>query len=82
MPEDKKAKNSAQNPATSAPAATTAQPAAQTTPAPQAPPAPKGPEIKFVMMKRITDGDGPHPIHPAEVDNYIRGDWVVVEEGK
>lgn len=37
-------------------------------------------EIKFVMMRRITDGDGPHPIHPNEVENYKRGEWVVVEE--
>ncbi len=36
------------------------------------------PKIKFVMMKRITDGDGPHPIHPDEVANYIKGDWVEV----
>lgn len=37
------------------------------------------PAIEYVMMRRITDGDGPHPIHPDEVQNYIAGDWVVVE---
>lgn len=36
-------------------------------------------EIEYVMMRRTTDGDGPHPIHPAEVSNYMAGDWVVVE---
>jgi hypothetical protein len=35
--------------------------------------------IEYVMMRRITDGDGPHPIHPDEVENYRRGDWVEVE---
>lgn len=40
------------------------------------------PAIEYVMMKRITDGDGPHPIHPDEVQNYIAGDWVVVEADK
>jgi hypothetical protein len=42
-------------------------------------PAGEGAEIKFVMMKRTTDGDGPHPIHPDEVENYRRGEWVEVE---
>ncbi len=36
-------------------------------------------QIKFVLMRRTTDGDGPHPIHPDEVDNYRRGEWVEVE---
>ena len=36
-------------------------------------------EVKFVMMRRTTDGDGPHPIHPDEVENYRLGEWVVVE---
>jgi hypothetical protein len=39
-------------------------------------------EIAYIYMRRTTDGDGPHPIHPAEVENYIKGDWVVVEEPK
>lgn len=38
------------------------------------------PAVQYVMMRRTTDGDGPHPIHPDEVDNYIRGDWVVVAD--
>ena len=37
------------------------------------------PEIKFVMMRRESDGDGPHPIHPGEVENYRQGGWVEVE---
>lgn len=37
-------------------------------------------EIKYVMMRRTADNDGPHPIHPAEVANYEMGGWVVVEE--
>lgn len=38
------------------------------------------PGIQYVMMRRLSDGDGPHPIHPDEVENYKAGDWVVVEE--
>jgi hypothetical protein len=30
-------------------------------------------------MVRTTDGDGPHPIHPDEVENYKAGNWVIVE---
>lgn len=36
-------------------------------------------QIQYVMMRRISDGDGPHPIHPDEVDNYRLGDWVEVD---
>jgi hypothetical protein len=43
-------------------------------------PAPPAPPIQYVLMRRITDGDGPHPIHPDEVDNYRRGDWVEVAQ--
>lgn len=35
-------------------------------------------EITYVLMRRTADGDGPHPIHPAEVSNYETGGWVVV----
>ena len=38
--------------------------------------------VEYVMMKREADGDGPHPIHPLEAENYARGGWVVVESEK
>ena len=33
---------------------------------------------KFVLMLRTSDGDGPHPIHPDEVENYKQGGWTIV----
>ena len=35
-------------------------------------------QIKFVPMIRTSDGDGPHPIHPDEVENYKQGGWTIV----
>jgi hypothetical protein len=38
------------------------------------------PGVEYVWMRRRTDGDGPHPIHPDEVKNYVSGEWEVVEQ--
>jgi len=35
-------------------------------------------KIKFVPMLRTSDGDGPHPVHPDEVENYKQGGWTIV----
>lgn len=34
--------------------------------------------IQYVQMTRTSDGDGPHPIHPDEVENYKQGGWTIV----
>lgn len=35
--------------------------------------------INHVMMIRAINGDGPHPIHPNEVEDYRQGGWVLAE---